>query len=67
MTWRIEGCRRCGGDTFLDKDLNDVWFESCLQCGYDAVLKKFDSKTAGIQTHRKVRCQTTNPVMTGSW
>lgn len=44
MSWRLRGCRHCGGDTFLDKDLNDVWNESCLQCGYDAVLMEIDNK-----------------------
>jgi hypothetical protein len=44
MIWRIRGCPHCGGDTFLDKDGFNVWIENCLQCGYDAVLKKVDSK-----------------------
>jgi len=49
MTWRMRSCRRCGGDTFIDKDLNNVWTQTCLQCGYDAVLREVDSKPLGIK------------------
>jgi ribosomal protein S27AE len=31
--WNLKGCPRCGGDTYIDKDL-DGWYESCLMCGY---------------------------------
>ncbi len=36
--WNIKGCPRCGGDMFLDWELH-VWYESCLQCGYEEVLQ----------------------------
>ena len=36
--WRIKGCPRCGGDVFIDKDLNG-WYEQCLQCSYRSELK----------------------------
>lgn len=29
---RFKGCKRCGGDLFLEKD-SDGAFISCLQCG----------------------------------
>ena len=29
--WRFKGCPRCGGDVFIDYDLNG-WYEECLQC-----------------------------------
>jgi DNA-directed RNA polymerase subunit M/transcription elongation factor TFIIS len=31
--WRFKGCPKCGGDLFVDYDLNG-WYEECLQCGY---------------------------------
>ncbi len=33
IMWRIKSCPRCGGDLFIDKDLNN-WYEQCLQCSY---------------------------------
>lgn len=53
MTWRIKGCPHCGGDVFLDKDVNHVWVENCLQCGYDAVLKEVDSKQQVVKPAEK--------------
>lgn len=35
--WRLKGCPRCGGDTFLDRE-SDGWFEHCLLCGYSHSL-----------------------------
>ena len=36
--WRLKSCDRCGGDTFIDSDM-DGWYEQCLQCGYMGDLK----------------------------
>jgi len=36
--WKFKGCPRCGGDVFLDKDL-ESWYEQCLQCSYRHELK----------------------------
>ncbi len=36
--WRFKGCPKCGGDLFVDCDL-DGWYEECLQCGYLHDLK----------------------------
>ncbi|MFC2014071.1 hypothetical protein ACFLU8_04260 [Chloroflexota bacterium] len=36
--WKFKGCPRCGGDMFLDKDMNN-WYEQCLQCSYRHELK----------------------------
>lgn len=33
VMWKFKSCPRCGGDIFLDKDM-DSWYEQCLQCGY---------------------------------
>ena len=36
--WRFKGCPKCGGDLFVDYDMNG-WYEECLQCGYLHDLK----------------------------
>jgi ribosomal protein S27AE len=36
--WRIKACPKCGGDMFIDRDL-DSWYEQCLQCSYRVELK----------------------------
>ena len=36
--WKLKGCPRCGGDVFIDRDLQD-WYEQCLQCGYRSELE----------------------------
>jgi ribosomal protein S27AE len=39
VMWKLKSCPRCGGDIFIDQDL-DGWFEHCLQCSYRRDLKK---------------------------
>ena len=29
----FKSCQRCGGDTFVDRDLEGFYQEACLQCG----------------------------------
>ncbi|MEK6706778.1 MAG: hypothetical protein AABZ06_13425 [Bdellovibrionota bacterium] len=36
--WKSKACPRCGGDMFVDRDL-DSWYEQCLQCSYRMELK----------------------------
>ncbi len=36
--WKIDMCPRCGGDIFVDRDM-DGWYEECLQCSYRYDLK----------------------------
>ena len=36
--WIIRGCPRCGGSSFVDKDM-DVWYEQCINCSYRNELK----------------------------
>jgi ribosomal protein S27AE len=31
--WKLKVCPRCGGNMFLDLEL-DGWYEQCLQCSY---------------------------------
>lgn len=33
IAWRLKKCPRCGGDIFIDRDM-DIWYEQCLQCSY---------------------------------
>ncbi|MFC2022247.1 hypothetical protein ACFLTR_03440 [Chloroflexota bacterium] len=36
--WKFKSCPRCGGDVFIDRDL-DGWYELCLQCSHRSELK----------------------------
>lgn len=36
--WKFKSCPRCGGDLFIERDLNG-WYEQCLQCSYKRELK----------------------------
>ena len=36
--WKFKSCPRCGGDVFIDQDLNG-WYEQCLQCSHKHELK----------------------------
>ena len=40
--WRLKGCPRCGGDVYIDKDL-DNWYEQCLQCSYRVELRRVNA------------------------
>jgi ribosomal protein S27AE len=47
--WKLKACPRCGGDVFMDRELN-VWHQQCLQCGYQRELKdifEFKAKSEG--------------------
>ncbi len=38
VRWKLKSCPRCGGDFFIDRDL-DGWYEQCLQCSYRVELR----------------------------
>ena len=38
VMWKVKSCPRCGGDLFIDRDL-DSWYEQCLLCSYRNELK----------------------------
>lgn len=38
-TWKLKSCPHCGGDIYLNHDI-DNWSEECLQCGYQRELKE---------------------------
>jgi len=33
VMWKLDMCPRCGGDIFVDRDM-DGWYEECLQCSH---------------------------------
>lgn len=39
--WRLKACPRCGGDSYIDNDM-DGWYEQCLLCGHRRELKDLD-------------------------
>ena len=50
LHWKLKSCTRCGGDLFIDKDI-DGWFEQCLQCSYRKELKElgeFERQTVSV-------------------
>ena len=53
--WKAKGCPRCGGDMFLDRDL-DFWYEQCLQCSYRVELKPLERvKAAAFAGDRRAK------------
>jgi len=38
VLWKLKDCPRCGGDLFIDRDL-DSWYAQCLQCSYRRELE----------------------------
>jgi predicted nucleic acid-binding Zn-ribbon protein len=62
MSWKLRGCPHCGGDILLYEDVNKTWVENCLQCGYNAVLKKAGWQLRVIKPTTPEN-RTTNPVL----
>jgi ribosomal protein S27AE len=52
VRWRLKGCPRCGGDVFIEKDL-DNWYEQCLQCSYRVELKTLGGFEETVQAGEK--------------
>jgi len=57
--WRLKGCPKCGGDVFIDRDMNG-WYEQCLQCGYVHDLKSV------LEVKEQTRENTREPVLAGN-
>jgi Zn ribbon nucleic-acid-binding protein len=53
MAWILRGCPHCGGDTFLGKDIDNIWVENCLQCGHEVVKNKVNGKLQAIKPIKK--------------
>ncbi len=32
--WRLKSCPRCGGDLYIENDVDRNWYEQCLQCSH---------------------------------
>ena len=39
--WRLKACPRCGGDSFIDRDM-DGWYEQCLLCAHRRELRELN-------------------------
>ena len=52
LHWKLKSCSRCGGDLFIDRDM-DGWFEQCLQCGYRKALRELKPQTVPVGAHAK--------------
>jgi len=37
--WNFRKCPRCGGDIFIDEDVDQA-YEVCLQCGFERALER---------------------------
>lgn len=57
VMWKFKSCPRCGGDMFIDRDLEGYgWYEQCLQCSYRCPLKKLEEfKEQPPATHTESR------------
>ena len=49
---RLKGCPRCNGDLIIDRDGN-VWYEWCLQCGFERELESIVSLQPRTGTEAK--------------
>ena len=47
--FKINGCPRCGGTLFIDRDM-DGWYEQCLNCSYRSELKVSVSSSPKVTT-----------------
>jgi hypothetical protein len=59
LHWKLKSCSRCGGDLFIDRDI-DGWFEQCLQCSYRRELKELKRQTISVGIHAKEEDWSTN-------
>lgn len=48
LSWKLKKCIRCGGDVFIDRDI-DGWFMECLQCARRVELIKFKKQLIPIK------------------
>jgi len=59
--WNLKGCPRCGGDTFIDRDI-DGWYESCLMCGYSGDAPRVTRTAAKAAAEKGERDEETSGV-----
>ena len=51
--WKLKSCPRCGGDIFVDTDIDYSWYEQCLQCSYRHELKSIYESQKESKTVRE--------------
>jgi len=51
LNWVLKSCPRCGGDLFIDRDL-DGWFEQCLQCSCRRELAELKNQMVPVRVKR---------------
>lgn len=54
VMWKIKSCPRCGGDVFMDREL-DGWYEVCLQCSHRNELRNITEAEKPLPTTRRKR------------
>ena len=52
ITWKIKNCPRCGGDIYIDEELDGA-YEQCLQCGYEHHMPTRSSRTSTAAISRR--------------
>ncbi len=55
MTMKLKGCKRCGGDQWLDedsdyRDRSETWYWCCLQCGNRVTIPSPKAKLKSLET-----------------
>ncbi len=58
--WRLRSCPRCGGDLYIENDLDRNRYEQCLQCSY-----RHEVKDAGDLNEQPIREEKRTPVAGG--
>lgn len=49
LKWRLKACPRCGGDTYIDREVGEGWYQQCILCAYSLELKEVQY---GVHTRR---------------
>jgi len=62
----IQKLPHCGDGTFLVKDIDNIWVENCLQCGYEADKYKAVEKPQTIKPFTKAISPAVVPVQLDS-
>ena len=57
--WKLQGCHRCGGDVFIERD-EYGWYQECLQCGWR------DELTVSFKAAGQLTTKDKEPVLAGS-
>ena len=58
--WKLKSCPRCGGDLFIGRDLDNNWYEQCLQCSCQHDMENI----ARFSEHQSVKRK--KPTLAGS-